>query len=297
MRTQENNIYSEKKYIFSIIILALFCTALLIGLIAVSNQKNEVKVSSTDPFDQKIENIDLHLKALDKYLQVFNGSVDNENEFYAYINKAKESKFILDNCQKQLNSLNEDLGNKNVDFSARLLDYQRLEYDFGRIYQEMTELGSLMSQKYQTDPSGNDLMSNFIEEKNLDPQNQFDLKALNEEYAVGYVLVGDKEMLMDLGAVQETKGFMGFGKKTEPNSNPDKEPFVLVNTHFTDRIPINSTQAELITSHPESSYQIYESEEEVAYLKITDKELFWEDSPYLIIETSEEKRRLFSSNK
>ena len=48
-------------------------------------------------------------------------------------------------------------------------------------------------------------------------------------------------------------------------------------------IPLNTKKATLITTHPEGSYEITESEEGSKVLNITDKEAFWSISKYLIV--------------
>jgi hypothetical protein len=49
---------------------------------------------------------------------------------------------------------------------------------------------------------------------------------------------------------------------------------------------LNSKKAELITNHPEGSYEfVKDSTENIAYLKIEDPLKFWEITNYAVLET------------
>ena len=48
-------------------------------------------------------------------------------------------------------------------------------------------------------------------------------------------------------------------------------------------IPLNTKKATLITTHPEGSYEIVDSEEGSKVLKIKDKDAFWSISKYLVV--------------
>ena len=48
-------------------------------------------------------------------------------------------------------------------------------------------------------------------------------------------------------------------------------------------IPLNTKKAKVMTSHPEGSYEITETEDGNKVLEIRDKEAFWSMSNYLVV--------------
>ena len=63
----------------------------------------------------------------------------------------------------------------------------------------------------------------------------------------------------------------------------DKTQFVEGNKRELELIPLNTKKAKIMTTHPESSYQINEGEEGAQTLQILDKEAFWSMSNYLVV--------------
>ena len=94
-----------------------------------------------------------------------------------------------------------------------------------------------------------------------------------------YFVVGSKSMLHDLGLIK------GVFKKKADFDNLDNSKFSKVDVRKFKELNINSKKAKLIPPKPVNSYLLIENPDETTTLRITDPDAFWEDSPYLIIQT------------
>ena len=74
-----------------------------------------------------------------------------------------------------------------------------------------------------------------------------------------------------------------FSPKQILQSDFNKNYFVRIDARKTKSIPLYSTRAKILTSHPKSSYTL-EKENDNFVLLITDTKIFWSVSKYLVIE-------------
>ena len=80
-------------------------------------------------------------------------------------------------------------------------------------------------------------------------------------------------------------GFLGlFGKAWKLQEEADEAAFMTVDRRNLQRLRIEASMLDLVSSHPEGSYQILPGESEAEkVLEITDPERFWKVSKYLVI--------------
>jgi predicted nucleic acid-binding Zn-ribbon protein len=95
-----------------------------------------------------------------------------------------------------------------------------------------------------------------------------------------WVCVAPQQTLVDKGIL--SKG--GLFKSSElTKQGYDKSQFVEIDKREVESIPLNTKKPTIMTSHPESSYQIVEVEGGNKVLEILDKESFWSISNYLVV--------------
>ncbi|MCD4697629.1 MAG: hypothetical protein K8S16_15490 [Bacteroidales bacterium] len=113
-------------------------------------------------------------------------------------------------------------------------------------------------------------------------------KSLIEEQEItmntAYILSGNFKDLKEKGIVTKTGGFLGLGKSKSLESTVSKEFFTEIDLTETKSYPIYAEKAELITEHPEGSYEWVEENEQVAYMLINDPREFWKISKYAVLE-------------
>lgn len=95
-----------------------------------------------------------------------------------------------------------------------------------------------------------------------------------------WVCVAPQQTLVDKGIL--SKG--GLFKSSElTKQGYDKSQFAEIDKREVESIPLNTKKPTIMTSHPESSYQIVEVEGGNKVLEILDKESFWSISNYLVV--------------
>jgi len=100
-----------------------------------------------------------------------------------------------------------------------------------------------------------------------------------------YILSGNYKELEEKGVVTKTGGFLGLGKSKSLESTVPDEFFTKIDLTETKSYPVNAGKAELITEHPEGSYEWIEENEQIAYMVINDPKEFWRISKYAVLET------------
>ncbi len=98
-----------------------------------------------------------------------------------------------------------------------------------------------------------------------------------------YYYVGESKELQDKEIINKEGGFIGLGKVKMVNANAPTQLFNKASKENLSAIELNNREAKLISSHPEGSYE-FVGEDKFERLKIINKDDFWKDSNYLVIE-------------
>lgn len=102
-----------------------------------------------------------------------------------------------------------------------------------------------------------------------------------------YVVSGTKKELHEFGIIDKEGGFLGLGRVKSLAADADDDLFIPVPIDETDNIELLCKKAKLLTTHPESSYNL-SGDKTVESLVIIDKAAFWDKSDFLIIEIVKE---------
>ena len=95
-----------------------------------------------------------------------------------------------------------------------------------------------------------------------------------------WIAIGPQQTLVDKGIVSKGGLFQASAINKE---GFDKSQFVQSDKRELVNIPLNTKRPKIMTTHPESSYQLTESEEGNIVLQILDKDAFWSMSNYLVV--------------
>jgi len=98
-----------------------------------------------------------------------------------------------------------------------------------------------------------------------------------------YYYVGESKDLQEKNIVNKEGGFIGLGKVKMVNANAPTQLFNKANKESLNAIELNGREAKLISNHPADSYE-FVGEQKFERLKIIDRDQFWKDSNYLVIE-------------
>ena len=108
---------------------------------------------------------------------------------------------------------------------------------------------------------------------------------MDEKLHAAYYATGTSTELQEKQIITKEGGFIGIGKVDQLSPVLNKSDFTLVDIRKINTIPLNSKKVELVTSHPQGSYEIVVDDEakQVDKLVILDPDKFWESSKYLVI--------------
>lgn len=103
-----------------------------------------------------------------------------------------------------------------------------------------------------------------------------------------YYIVGKYDRLKEEGVLQKAGGFLGMGRKQMLNGDLPTQLFKKIDITTTTTIQVDMKDAIVVSSHPESSYEMVPAEGNpkiTDYLRILDPVLFWQNTRYLVIST------------
>jgi hypothetical protein len=102
-----------------------------------------------------------------------------------------------------------------------------------------------------------------------------------------YYIVDNYKSLRDKKVLTKEGGFLGIGKKQSVLADFNREPFTMIDISQTPNIAINNTKnARMLSEHPAGSYKWTKAQEKYTGITITDPEMFWKASKYLVVVTN-----------
>ena len=103
-----------------------------------------------------------------------------------------------------------------------------------------------------------------------------------------WFIVGSYSDLKEAGIVSKTGGFIGIGRRQGTLADMPTELFTEIDRTKVTTITINRKKPQVISKHPENSYELVADEENssvTAYLRILNPTQFWKYTDYLVIST------------
>ncbi|MCF8302039.1 MAG: hypothetical protein K9I94_02090 [Bacteroidales bacterium] len=99
-----------------------------------------------------------------------------------------------------------------------------------------------------------------------------------------YYAMGEEDALRDRNVVDKVGGFLGFlGRCEVLKSDFNKDAFNKIDIRDKKTFDIPSDDLKLATVHPEEAYEVKKENGDVQQLVISNPDLFWEASKYLVI--------------
>ncbi len=112
-----------------------------------------------------------------------------------------------------------------------------------------------------------------------------ELTIRKEALDLAWFTMGTRKELIDNGVIEKAGGFLGLGRSFKLKADFNEEYFTATSISQVNSIPLFAKSAELITTHPSSSYKFIQNENGIIVsIDITDPNLFWAASKYLVIQ-------------
>ena len=102
-----------------------------------------------------------------------------------------------------------------------------------------------------------------------------------------FVAVGTLKELKESKVVVSEGGLLGLGKVERLSEGAEDGAFKQINIREVNEIALDTKKLEFVTTHPEGSYELARNDEEkVEKLIITNPEMFWNTSRYLVLKVN-----------
>ncbi|MGQ8336058.1 Cbp1 family collagen-binding glycoprotein adhesin [Sunxiuqinia sp. A32] len=151
---------------------------------------------------------------------------------------------------------------------------------------EITELSGKLD-KLQLDIAGlNKTITEYKEEEvkkeEIIAEKEKTIERQDIEIHKGYFVCGTLKKLIELGVVEKEGGLFGIGRTIKFKKDFNPNAFTLIDIRELKEISLNSRKVQVITTHPEGSFELI-GEETFESLRIIDFQKFWETSRYLVV--------------
>ena len=148
------------------------------------------------------------------------------------------------------------------------------------LQQSRKQIAELNEQVSDLNNNINELSTNLDEMTVQNAAQQATIENQDAMLNTVWICIAPQQTLVEKGVL--SKGGL-FQSSAITKQGFDKSQFVEGNKRELEIIPLNTKKAKIMTSHPESSYQINEGEGGAQTLQILDKEAFWSMSNYLVV--------------
>ena len=190
---------------------------------------------------------------------------------------------LLESNKKKIESLNSRLKKSGIKIAGLQRKINELENSLNVRDSSINELKTVLADR--------DFQINHLNERMGDMevrinQQEVFIDLQTNEMNKAYLAYGSYRELKDKGVITKDGGFLWIGQEKTLMENFSDKNFTEINIMETKTIPVHSKKVELITDHPQGSYDfVKDSTQAIAYLEIKDPLEFWKISKYAVLET------------
>ncbi len=128
------------------------------------------------------------------------------------------------------------------------------------------------------------LSSKASMQESLISEQQQTIEGQTAEMNKAYIAVGTLKELKENNVIVSEGGLLGLGKVERLSNGANNGAFKEINIREVNEIALDTKKLEFVTTHPEGSYELARNnEEKVEKLIITNPDLFWNASRYLVV--------------
>ena len=290
----------KKLLIIGLAVIPLFC-------LSCKNDNTEVVTAAQKKVDSLQSIIDAKDGEIDALFEVLNEIETNLSEIsarYSQVNDLKRSNpemstrvkgqitdqlAVIENMLKQnkekISALNAKIANLGKE-NTRLQEF--IETLNNRIADQENQINELMNELTISKATIQKLSANVSDLTQANQEKDNYIAYQTNEANKAYYIVGSYKELKDMGIVNKSGGFIGIGKKQNTSEDMDISKFKTIDRTKVSTIAINQKKAQVISKHPEGSYELVMDENDgktVAFLIIKDVNAFWRYTNYLVVST------------
>src|ERR1035437_200869 len=249
---------------------------------------SNAKDSSINTFVNSFNDIETNLDSVKKHQSLITLSSRNKGEMSSNakdrINEdIKMINELMDENKKKLAYLNEKVRQSDYKMSSLEKMISTLK---AQLISKDSELVDLNKQLLAVNANVVQLKSNIAELKATGEKQTQTINDQTSQLNTAYYVVGTYKDLKAKKVLDKDGGLLGIGSTEKVKVDFNQNAFTRIDITQTNNITIESKKAELITTHPASSYKLEKNDKKVfTKLVITNPDKFWEASKYLVIVT------------
>ena len=191
-------------------------------------------------------------------LEFIQGQMQQNRELISKLrNQLRQSSVKGDQLRRTLDNLTQQLEEKDNQLRQLQAELEAKDLQIGELNQQVSAL------------SGN--VSHLQEETNQKSQT---ITSQDKQLNTAWFVYGTKKELKDQRIIED-------GKVLRSNFNRDY--FTKIDIRIDKEIRLYSRSAKILTAHPQSSYTLQQDANKQYILRITNPQLFWSTSKYLVV--------------
>lgn len=233
------------------------------------------------------------LKTVSDQLDQINGQIELSNgEDQSLVDKRDHLLAKLALVQKTIQEKQQALDDLQKKFGAQLKENKVLKQTIDRLQTEVAGYQKEIS-GYKTELAENaerieaitDSLSNTqqaLDETTAESEErQQVINTQDEMLNTGYYVIAGKDQLKEMGLLEGSV----FSKKRLTTKGFDATGFTKIDIREVSELPLGAKKANILSSHPTSSYNLEKEADGNLKLVITDQAAFWGNSRYLVVKT------------
>ena len=191
-------------------------------------------------------------------MEFIQGQMQQNRELISKLrNQLRQSSVKADQLRRTLENLTQQLEEKDNQLRQLQAELEAKDLQIGELNQQVTTL------------SGN--VSHLQEESSQKSQT---ISSQDKQLNTAWFVYGTKKELKDQRIIEDGKVL---------RSNFNREYFTKIDIRIDKEIRLYSRSAKILTAHPQSSYTLLQDANKQYILRITNPQLFWSTSKYLVV--------------
>jgi len=238
------------------------------NLTFVRDKRSELSIVSTEQSKEKKDILVADIKLMNEMLE------QNSIKIEELDKKLRASGIEIQSFKNKIAKLNTDITEQNNSIKQLTADLKKRDTKIAEMNDQVVSL--------KTDISAKD--DSILAKSQVIAAKENIIEAKDNELNKVYYVSGTAKELKEKGIIQKEGGFLGMGRNKDLKNSVDMQSFSELDQRTAVKIPIFSKKVEVITEHPDSSYQFIYEDNQIAYLQIEKPAEFWKLTKYLVVE-------------